>query len=86
MIDILKRKFLYLIKNIMSQIFCVAGCCHCRHFSCDHAKPQSQHSHDHKDQPALDNVVDIPFGNANVNDLCHFHGNENLHQYLKDYK
>ena len=70
----------------MSQVFRVSGPGNCRHVSGLHSEKQRKHGHDHKDHAPLHDISEIPSGNTDINDLRHFHRNQDFHQDLKDYK
>ena len=53
MINIFEGEILYLIKNVVAQVFCVTGTCNCSHVTSLNTKEQGKHSHDYKNQTAL---------------------------------
>ena len=48
----------------------------------EEAVKQGHHCHNYKDKSSLDNISEISFCNANINNFCHFQRNQYFHQYL----
>ena len=86
MIDIMERKFLYLIENIMTKILRISGSGNGCHISCLHTEKQCQHCHDHQDNSSLYDVIHISLCDSHINDLCHLKRDQHFHKNFQNYK
>lgn len=70
MVDIFKGKILYFIINIVPQIFGISGSGNCCKVSGLYTEKQGHHCHNYKDKSSLDNISEISFCNANINNFA----------------
>ena len=86
MVDIFEGKILYLVENIMSQVFGIACCCVGCHITGLYAEKQCKHCHHNQNDSSLYDVAQITLGDTDINDLGHLQGDQNFHQNLQDYQ
>jgi len=86
MVNVFEREILYLIKDVVAQVLGVSGTCDCCHVTSLNTKEQGKHSHDYKNQTALQNVGHISICDSYIDDFGHLEWNQNFHQNFENDK
>ena len=84
MVNILKRKVLYFIKNIVAQILRITCSRLRRKFSGHRTEKQSKHGYNRHQDTHSDHIAEILSLNSDINDIRHLEGNNYFHQNLKN--
>ena len=83
MIDVSKGKILDLVKNVMTEIFCISRRCHSGELPRLRSEKQCQHGHHDQKKAQLYDISHIAVCDAHIDDIRHQKRDQHFQQHFQ---